>query len=98
MALLEQWAEREFSVAAPDEMSDEQRGALEERLRAHMRENTYDPQTATITLGADRAAAIAEVSAYYESLFGNDPQTAELREAYAMKNDTVLDPDHLRGR
>ena len=32
----------------------------------------------------------------YRSLFGNDPATAELREAYAMKNDTVPDAEHRR--
>ena len=30
------------------------------------------------------------------SLFGNDPATFELREAYAMKNDTGPDPEHRR--
>src|SRR5690606_32814052 len=36
------------------------------------------------------------VSAHYESLFGNDPETAALREAYAMKNNTVPDAEHRR--
>jgi nitric oxide reductase subunit B len=36
------------------------------------------------------------VAAHYESLFGNDPATAELREAYAMKEGTVPDAAHRR--
>ena len=52
------------------------------------------PTTRIVTLDMDRVAAIAKVSAHYESLFGNDPATAELREAYAMKNDTVPDAGH----
>ena len=58
--------------------------------------NTYDAATGTITLDADRAAAIANVAAHYESLFGNDPATAALREAYAMNDDTVRTPKHRR--
>ncbi len=37
--------------------------------------------------------AISNVAAHYESLFGNDPASQKLREAYAMKNDTVPDAD-----
>ena len=59
-----------------------------------MRRNTYDPVTRTITISDERAAAIAQVSDHYESLFGADPATAELREAYAMKNGTVARADH----
>ena len=96
MALLDVWAQREFGAASYEEASAEQRAALEGRLRPHMRENTFDPEARTITLGADRAAAIDTVSAHYESLFGDDPATAELREAYAMKNGTVPDAEHRR--
>jgi nitric oxide reductase large subunit len=61
-----------------------------------MRTNTYDAATGTITLPDDRALALSNVAAHYESLFGNDPATATLREAYAMKNDTVPDAEHRR--
>src|SRR5690606_27634248 len=47
-------------------------------------------------LSDDRAVALSNVAAHYESLFGNDPANAELREAYAMKNDTVPDASHRR--
>ncbi|MBL4953972.1 cbb3-type cytochrome c oxidase subunit I, partial [Neobacillus sp. YIM B02564] len=33
---------------------------------------------------------------HYQSLFGNSPATAGLREAYAMKNDTVPDAGHRK--
>ena len=52
-----------------------------------MRPNTYDAATGTVTVDADRAAAILAVSGHYQRLFGTDPDTAELREAYAMRND-----------
>src|SRR5262249_5116148 len=43
------------------------------------------------TLDADRTSAIAAVAGHYERLFGNDVGTAALRNAYAMKDDTVPD-------
>jgi nitric oxide reductase subunit B len=69
----------------------ERQARLRGRLESRMRLNTYDPNTRTITLDADRAAAISGVADHYERLFGNDPAGATLREAYAMKNDTVPD-------
>ncbi len=95
-ALLDRWAAQGYGAGSFDELDGERLAALEERLRTHMRANSYDPATGTITLEPDRAAAIAETSAHYESLFGTDPATAALREAYAMKNGTVPDPEHRR--
>ena len=89
LAMLNGWAGGGY-----EGLSDEQQSALQERLRREMRSNTYDGATDTITISDERAAAIAEVSDHYESLFGNDPATAELREAYAMKNDTVPNAEY----
>ena len=86
VALLNRWGGGDY-----EGLSEEQQSALQQRLRGEMRPNTFDESTDTIVISDDRAAAIAEVSDHYESLFGNDPATAELRENYAMKNDTVPD-------
>jgi nitric oxide reductase subunit B len=67
------------------------RAALEAELRIGMRENTYDPERNVLTISPERAAAIREVKAHYLSLFSNAPETARLREQYAMKNDAVPD-------
>lgn len=95
VAMLDQWGQATYG-APFNALTEEQQAALQGRLRPHVRQNTYDPATGTITLSADRAAAIKTVSAHYESLFGNDPETAALREAYAMKNNTVPDAEHRR--
>jgi nitric oxide reductase subunit B len=95
-AQLDHWASAEFSAKSFEELPAEQRALLQGRLQERMRKNTYDPGTATITVDADRAAAIAATSKHYESLFGSDPASAELRDAYAMRNDTVPDPEHRR--
>ncbi|HSR65258.1 MAG TPA: nitric-oxide reductase large subunit [Xanthomonadaceae bacterium] len=96
MQLLDMWARADDSMASYAQLDVEQQAALRGRLQQVMRRNTYDPVTATITLDRDRVIAISNVAAHYESLFGNDPATAALRDAYAMKDDTVPDPQHRR--
>jgi nitric oxide reductase subunit B len=95
VTLLDLWARDEFGMSF-EGLDTERQAALETRLRERMRENTYDVASGTLTIGEDRAAAIAAVSAHYESLFSNAPETFELREAYAMKNNTVPDPERRR--
>lgn len=96
VAVLDLWAQREAGAAAYEELSAEQQATLQSRLETRIRVNTYDPQAGTITLDGDRAIAIANTADHYVRLFGNDPATAHLREAYAMKNDTVPDAEHRR--
>jgi nitric oxide reductase subunit B len=78
------------------ELGAEQQAALQTRLRPMIRTNTHDPATGRVTVSGDRAAAMLAVGAHYESLFGNDPSTLELRKAYAMKDGTVAAPEHRR--
>jgi len=94
--VLDLWARRDGGMATYAELPAEQQAALRSRLQTMMRVNTYDPATQTITLTQDRVAALSNVAAHYESLFGNDPATAALREAYAMKQDTVDTVEHRR--
>lgn len=95
-AVLDSWAGQEVAGSRFDQLADERRAALRGRLEARLRENTFDPATRTITLDRDRTAAIAAVSAHYNRVFGKDPSAQKLREAYAMKNDTVPDAENRR--
>jgi nitric oxide reductase subunit B len=95
IVILDQWAEAEHGSSWA-ELGEEDQNALQGRLRARMRQNTYDPQTGTVTLTDYRAQAIRTVSSHYESLFGNDPATAELREGYAMRNNTIAEAEDRR--
>jgi len=94
--VLDLWARADGGMATYAQLPAEQQAALRGRLQEMMRANTYDPATKTITLTQDRVAAVSNVAAHYESLFGDDPATAELREAYAMKNGTVDSVEHRR--
>ncbi len=95
IAILDQWAEAEYG-APWSELNEEQQNGLQGRLRARVRQNTYDPETGTITLPDERANAIRTVSTHYEGLFGADPAFHELREGYAMRNDTIPDAENRR--
>ena len=96
IGVLDLWARRDGGMATYADLPAEQQGALRSRLQAMMRVNTYDPATRNITLTRDRVAALSNVAAHYESLFGNDPASLELREAYAMKQDTIPNAEHRR--
>ena len=95
MAVLDGWAIAE-GAANYAGLDAETQAKLRARLQPIMRGNTYDPASQTITLPEARVLAASSVSAHYESLFGRDPATASLREAYAMKNDTVPDAAHRK--
>ena len=60
-------------------------------MKPDFRTNRYDPATGTLTISDARAAAIAEVSRHYDSLFSADPATHQLRVDYATVSYTHLD-------
>ena len=94
--VLDIWARADGGMATYAQLPEDQQAALQRRLQTMMRANTYDAATGTITLTRDRAVALSNVAAHYISLFGNDPATAALREAYAMKDGTVDTLEHRR--
>lgn len=90
VALLEIWAQRDFARSYAS-LSPERQGALKARLKQELRTNTYDRDTGTITVSADRAAAMAQVKAHYVALLNDDPALEPLREDYAIANGAVPD-------
>ncbi|GMV93439.1 MAG: nitric oxide reductase [Candidatus Hydrogenedentota bacterium] len=91
--LLNHWASEEHGVASYAELDNERAAALKARVKAELRTNTYDPQTNTIVVSPVRAQAIAAVGEHYEKLFSGDPELDELREAYAIPNNVMPDPE-----
>ena len=96
LATMDLWAARQMRVSGYADLEPAEQAGLERQLQERIRRNTWDPEQATITIDADRAEAIAAVSRHYDSLFGEDPETGHLREAYAMKNGTVQDAEYSR--
>jgi nitric oxide reductase subunit B len=94
--ILDRWARADHGVANHAALGRAEQAAMEVRLQQMLRKNTFDEATLTITIDDDRLAAITNVSAHYQSLFSNDPATKSLREAYAMKDDSIPDAEHRR--
>ncbi|MFT4176712.1 MAG: nitric-oxide reductase large subunit [Luteolibacter sp.] len=94
--LLDAWAKEE-GAENYEKLDVERQASLKARLKRELRTNRYDKATGTITVSAARAAAIRSNSAYYAGLFGGEKteELDRLREAYAMMDRTIKDPERL---
>jgi nitric oxide reductase subunit B len=83
--LLDRWAAREgatgFSALDP-----EKQAGLQARLVREIRTNGYDAANNRVIIGADRAAAYQQLSAYYADVFGAG------RSEYAIPRGALTDP------
>lgn len=79
-----------------DEQSEENKAALKVTLQRELRKNSYDPQTKTITISADRAAAIEANGKFYGGLFTNDPTLLKLREAYSIPDNSIKNQERIK--
>jgi nitric oxide reductase subunit B len=78
------------------QLSAGEQAKLQAEFKPDIRANTYNPTTGVLTLPTQRAQAITQVAAHYESLFGDNPASTGLRKAYAMKEGTVDTATHRR--
>ena len=88
LALREIWSEREFKKPYA-QLNAGQQGQLNALLKLEMRRNSYDASTGTIALSDDRAAAVREVAAHYNGLFGDEKSLDALREQYSMSSGSL---------
>jgi len=86
--LLNGWA-KSAGAQSWDELTAEQKGALQVHLQNEMRRNTYDPATRTTTIGPMRAAAFQELERYYAAIF------ADGRSDYAIPSGALTDENKL---
>lgn len=93
--LLDLRAQREFGQPWAS-LEPGLRAKVQAEVQPDVRRNGYDPATGVLMVSDERALAITRVAAHYQSVFGNDPASAALRESYAMKTDTVADPEYRR--
>lgn len=94
LTLLNMWAQRDHQKKF-DDLNEEQKAALQNRLTTLVKNNTVDAE-GNLVLSDDRAQAISDVANHYISLFGSDPEMHELREAYAMPANTINDPEKIK--
>jgi len=93
--ILNKWSMQDHNKPY-DQLNQETKASLHERLTQMIRKNTYDPNTGVITVTADRAEAYAYLQGYYKNLFMDDPDMATLRNDYAIPAGTIKDT--LRAR
>ncbi|HVO76062.1 MAG TPA: nitric-oxide reductase large subunit [Ignavibacteriaceae bacterium] len=79
-----------------NEIPAEDQAMLKARLQKEMRRNTYDKSRDEIVISPIRAEAFREISRHYSGLFSNDPNLSNLREAYAIPENTIKDPHRLK--
>src|SRR5690606_19681165 len=94
LIMLDSYAQQEFASAYAD-LSDEDQAKLQTRLKNNIRKNTFNEETNTLTIDADRVKAVNELSAYYAGLFTDDPQFDQLRKDYAIPKNSIKDPERL---
>lgn len=78
---------------AYDELDGTRQAALQYQLETAYRTNTFDEQTNTLHLADRRVEAIALTADYYNRLFSDEPSFQETRENFAMKENTLPDPE-----
>src|SRR5579871_7014018 len=81
--MLEHWAQNEHKRPY-EQLNAESQAALQARLRQEIRANTYDPTNGNLVVSPLRAQAIRAVGRHYAGLFGDYPELAGLRDAYAI--------------
>lgn len=94
LIILNAWAMKDYGSIF-ENLDNEQQSVLQSRLQKDIRTNTYNKETGVISMSKDRAMAIAELIDYYSRLFSDDPDFMELRENYAMKENTLSGEDNL---
>lgn len=95
MYVLNVWAQRENGVQYK-ELAEEDQARLKVRLKNLIRKNTYDKEADKIVITPLIAEAIEANSAYYQGLFMDNPAESAERDAYAIPENTVKDPERMR--
>ena len=87
--ILDKWS-REAGALNYESLDAEHKGALEARLQALLRTNTFNPVTNRIVVDPVRAEAFDSLSSYYADVFSRG------RNEYAIQPGAMSDPAKLR--
>ncbi len=89
MFILNEWSQQEHQKSF-EALTNEEQAQLKARLTALIRNNTYDPNTNTITVDPVRARAFESNLRHYSDVFSNG------KTEYAIRKNTQSDPVKLR--
>ena len=93
--ILNAWSKRNYRKSY-ESLDDETKALLKVRLQKQIRTNSYDEKSKTIHVSQVRNLAIKSNSRHYSKLFSDDPEYDELRENYAIRKNTLSDPQALK--
>jgi nitric oxide reductase subunit B len=93
--LRENLAQSEYGRGA-EGLSKENLALLESLLQQEVRANTYEQATGDLVISDRRAEAVESLIVYYADLYGDAPDFDQAREDYAMRKNTVGDPERRR--
>ena len=79
-----------------DKVNRQRQAALKIRLQEELRNNSYQNEKNTLSVSELRAAAIADNTKFYGGLFTNNPELANLRDAYSLPENSLKDPERVR--
>jgi len=79
-----------------EKLTTDRQAALKVLLQNDLRENRYEEATGILTISDLRADAIAANREFYSKLFTDSPDLQSLREAYALPNNSLKDPERIR--
>ncbi|OAD40800.1 nitric-oxide reductase large subunit [Polaribacter atrinae] len=86
--MLNAWAKKDFN-STYENLDVENKAALKARLIKHIKTNTYDAKTGSITISKDRYTAILENYKHYTDIFFNG------YEKYAIPKGALVDTEKL---
>jgi nitric oxide reductase subunit B len=92
--ILDHWSGEEFSTSY-ENLDPERKAMLEARLKEELRKNRYDPVTHTLEIPDVMVLAYRSNSEYYSGLFMDDPEQADLREAYSIPPNSIKDHERM---
>lgn len=75
------------------ELNGAAQNVLQHALKEEYRHNRYDAGSGTLVVSERRAKAIQQTANYYSRLFSDTPELQDTRESYAMKENTLPDPE-----
>jgi nitric oxide reductase subunit B len=78
---------------AYDKLNGAAQSVLQHALKEDYRKNRYADETQTLVVSDRRAEAIRQTANYYSRLFSDAPELQGTRESYAMKENTLPDPE-----
>jgi len=92
--MLDTWSQQEYGQPFKS-LENENQAKLKARLQEQLRENTYNAETGEVVISPLRAEAFRHISEHYSGLFMDDPSKKDLRESYAIRDNTISNPRRM---